>query len=67
MAIADIVGVPMEDRGKLFTWTNQVLGSNDPEFQTERGPEAYEVSTGMVSLFLYSRELANKAAGRAGR
>jgi cholest-4-en-3-one 26-monooxygenase len=60
MAIADIVGVPMEDRGKLFNWTNQVLGSNDPEFQTERGPEAYEVSTGMVSLFLYSRELANK-------
>ncbi|HUP75444.1 MAG TPA: cytochrome P450 [Acidimicrobiales bacterium] len=60
MAIADIVGVPMEDRGKLFTWTNQVLGSNDPEFQTERGPEAYEVSTGMMSLFGYSRELANK-------
>ena len=30
MAIADIVGVPMEDRGKLFMWTNQVLGSNDP-------------------------------------
>ncbi|MEO8694520.1 MAG: cytochrome P450 [Acidimicrobiales bacterium] len=60
MAIADIVGVPMDDRGKLFTWTNQVLGSNDPEFQTERGPEAYEVSTGMVSLFHYSRELANK-------
>ena len=60
MAIADIVGVPMEDRGKLFTWTNQVLGSNDPEFQTERGPEAYEVSSGMISLFHYSRELANK-------
>jgi cholest-4-en-3-one 26-monooxygenase len=60
MAIADIVGVPMDDRGKLFTWTNQVLGSNDPEFEVEGGRESYDVSPGMVSLFHYSRELANK-------
>ena len=36
MAIADIVGVPMDDRRKMFDWTNQVLGSNDPEYATER-------------------------------
>jgi cholest-4-en-3-one 26-monooxygenase len=63
MAIADIVGVPMEDRGKLFEWTNQVLGSNDPEFEVEGGRESYDVSPGMVSLFLYSRELAEKRRG----
>lgn len=60
MAIADIVGVPMEDRGKLFTWTNEVLGSDDPEFQPEGGREAYDVTPGMISLFLYSRELAEQ-------
>lgn len=60
MAIADIVGVPLEDRDKLFTWTNQILGSDDPEFQAPGGRNAYDVPPGMVSLFLYSRELADK-------
>lgn len=60
MAIADIVGVPMEDRGKLFAWTNEVLGTDDPEFEPEGGRDAYDVTPGMVSLFLYSRELAEQ-------
>ena len=31
-AIADLIGVPQEDRKKIFQWSNQMIGSDDPEF-----------------------------------
>ncbi|HEV2373151.1 MAG TPA: cytochrome P450 [Streptosporangiaceae bacterium] len=31
-AIAELLGVPQEDRGKIFTWSNQMIGYDDPEF-----------------------------------
>ncbi|HLS75529.1 MAG TPA: cytochrome P450 [Nocardia sp.] len=31
-AIAELLGVPQEDRGKLFDWSNQMMGYDDPEF-----------------------------------
>jgi cholest-4-en-3-one 26-monooxygenase len=32
-AIADLIGVPQEDRQKIFQWSNQMIGSDDPEFE----------------------------------
>lgn len=58
MAIADIVGVPMDDREKLFHWTNQVLGSSDPEYAPEGGRDAHDALPAMLALIAYSRELA---------
>ena len=34
-AIADLLGVPQQDRGKIFAWSNQMIGSEDPEYATE--------------------------------
>ncbi|WP_405133858.1 cytochrome P450 [Nocardia sp. NBC_01388] len=31
-AIAELLGVPQDDRHKLFTWSNQLLSYDDPEF-----------------------------------
>ncbi|MEV0355342.1 cytochrome P450 [Nocardia sp. NPDC050697] len=31
-AIAELLGVPQSDRGKLFDWSNQMMGYDDPEF-----------------------------------
>ncbi|MGC7368004.1 steroid C27-monooxygenase, partial [Mycobacteroides abscessus subsp. abscessus] len=31
-AIAGLMGVPQEDRRKLFDWSNQMVGNQDPEF-----------------------------------
>ncbi|MBF6327897.1 cytochrome P450 [Nocardia transvalensis] len=31
-AIAELLGVPQSDRGKLFEWSNQMMGYNDPEY-----------------------------------
>lgn len=32
LAIADLLGVPEEDRQKLFHWTNSIMNTDDPEF-----------------------------------
>jgi len=32
-AIADLMGVPQEDRKQLFEWSNRMVGFDDPEFQ----------------------------------
>lgn len=37
-AIAELLGVPQEDRRKLFDWSNQMIGYDDPEYSVE--PEA---------------------------
>ena len=36
-AIAELLGVPMEDRHKLFDWSNRMIGSDRPRVRGERG------------------------------
>ncbi|MFI7589781.1 cytochrome P450 [Spongisporangium articulatum] len=38
-AIAELIGVPQEDRHKIFTWSNQMIGYDDAEFTAEVSPE----------------------------
>ncbi len=33
-AIADLIGIPQEDRKKIFEWSNIMVGYDDPEFGT---------------------------------
>ncbi len=35
LAIADLIGVPEADREKLFRWTNAIMNTDDPDFQTD--------------------------------
>jgi cholest-4-en-3-one 26-monooxygenase len=52
--IAEIMGVPQEDRHLVFDWSNRMIGSEDPEYQTtEEG--AMEAST---ELYAYAHQLA---------
>ena len=32
-AIADLIGVPQDDRKKIFEWSNMMVGYDDPEFE----------------------------------
>ncbi|MFE9322143.1 cytochrome P450 [Nocardia sp. NPDC052278] len=34
-AIAELLGVPQQDRKKLFHWSNQMIGADDPEYATD--------------------------------
>jgi cholest-4-en-3-one 26-monooxygenase len=51
--IAELMGVPQEDRHKVFDWSNRMVGSNDPEFL-----EAPELATAAaMELFSYADAL----------
>src|SRR5207302_6054338 len=30
--IAEVMGVPLEDRHKVFDWSNRMIGAEDPEY-----------------------------------
>jgi cholest-4-en-3-one 26-monooxygenase len=49
--ICELLGAPVEDREKIFFWSNQMIGTNDPEFQVE-GRDAAE------QMYVYANELA---------
>jgi cholest-4-en-3-one 26-monooxygenase len=51
-AIADIMGVPQEDRRLLFEWSNKMIGVDDPEYQTE------DNGTAAMELYAYVNALA---------
>jgi cholest-4-en-3-one 26-monooxygenase len=56
-AIAELMGVPQDDRRKLFDWSNRMIGADDPEFQKDtKGMEA--AGDAATELFLYSHSLA---------
>ncbi|MCW2518618.1 MAG: cytochrome, partial [Mycobacterium sp.] len=35
LAIADLIGVPESDREKLFHWTNSIMNTDDPDFDSD--------------------------------
>jgi len=42
-AIAELIGVPQEDRHKLFTWSNDMVGYDDPEYAGDGETAAAEI------------------------
>ncbi len=42
-AIADLLGVPQEDRRKLFDWSNQMMAGEDPEYGGQPDVAAAEI------------------------
>ncbi len=54
--IADLLGIPQEDRGKVFDWSNRLIGFDDPEFQTSM--EDGKLAAG--ELWMYANSLATQ-------
>ena len=42
-AIAELLGVPQEDRGKVFGWSNDMVGYDDPEYTADPAAAAAEI------------------------
>ena len=59
-AIAGLLGVPPEERGKLFDWSNQMIGSDDPEFAH------YNSLTSAGEMMWYAMQLAARKAEEPG-
>jgi cholest-4-en-3-one 26-monooxygenase len=56
LVIAELLGVPMEDRHKVFDWSNSLVGFDDPEYKTS-------METGKIAsaqMWAYANELANQ-------
>ena len=56
LVIAEILGVPAEDRRMVFDWSNRMIGSEDPEYQIS--PEAS--SEAAMGVYAYADELSAK-------
>ncbi len=52
-AIAELIGVPQSDRGKIFDWSNQMMGYDDPQY-------AAESTTASAELLGYAYNLAEE-------
>ena len=59
-AIAGLLGVPVEDRKKLFDWSNEMVGDSDPEFAR------YDSRNSAAELIMYAMGLAVRKAKEPG-
>jgi cholest-4-en-3-one 26-monooxygenase len=53
-AIAELVGVPLEERRQIFEWSNALVGADDPEYGAREG--TLEASAQMYAYALSLRE-----------
>ncbi|MEL6178272.1 MAG: cytochrome P450, partial [Myxococcota bacterium] len=62
IVIADLMGIPQEDRTKLFDWSNRLIGFDDPEFQTN----IEDARMAAFELWMYANSLAEERKGTEG-
>ncbi len=53
VVIAELLGVPNEDRHRMFDWSNQMVGNEDPEYQ--HTADVAQVAS--MELYAYASEL----------
>jgi len=54
--IAEMMGVPREDRHKVFEWSNRLIGSEDPEYAVSNE----DAMGAAMEMFTYANDLAAK-------
>jgi cholest-4-en-3-one 26-monooxygenase len=54
--IAELMGVPQEDRHKVFEWSNRMIGSEDPEYRVSDE----HVQNAQIEMFMYAQQLADQ-------
>lgn len=73
VVIADLIGVPQEDRHLVFEWSNRMIGRLDPEyggFDEDADPATVDAisrersSQASAELFAYAQEMARERTAR---
>jgi cholest-4-en-3-one 26-monooxygenase len=60
--ITELIGIPVEDREKIFDWSNRLIGFDDPEFQN-----SYEDGkVAAAEMWGYASQLGAARKGHAG-
>jgi cytochrome P450 len=58
--ICAMMGIPRQDWGLMFAFTNRVLGSDDPEYQTVAGDGRETANQGLRDMFSYFMRLVTE-------
>ncbi|NUW35029.1 cytochrome P450 [Nonomuraea sp. SMC257] len=53
--ICELLGAPVSDRDKLFSWSNRMIGAQDPDYADTPGGEG---GAAAMELYAYANELA---------
>jgi cholest-4-en-3-one 26-monooxygenase len=53
VVIAELLGVPNEDRHRMFNWSNRMVGNEDPEYQAAED----DALAASMELYAYAAEL----------
>jgi cholest-4-en-3-one 26-monooxygenase len=62
IVIAELMGIPDEDRSKVFHWTNMFLGQDDPEFNST----VEDITQAVIAFYDYAQQLAGRARQHPG-
>jgi cholest-4-en-3-one 26-monooxygenase len=54
--IAELLGIPMEDRHQVFEWSNKLIGFDDPEF----GTSLDDSKAAAMQVWMYANNLAEQ-------
>jgi cholest-4-en-3-one 26-monooxygenase len=57
--ICELLGAPVEDREKIFNWSNRMIGFDDPEFQLTPA----DGMAAATAIYAYAHDLAEERAG----
>ncbi|GII02672.1 cytochrome P450 [Planobispora takensis] len=52
--ICELLGAPVEDREKIFSWSNRMIGAEDPDYATDPA----EGQAAAMEVYAYANELA---------
>ncbi len=55
-AIAELVGIPFEDRAKIFEWTNRLIGADDPDYANS----AEHAAEASIELYAFGQKLLSE-------
>jgi hypothetical protein len=61
IVIAELIGVPQEDRHKVFEWSNRMVGAEDPEYGADSDPQVTA-----AELYAYAQSLADERLADPG-
>ena len=59
-AIAGLLGIPQEDRDKIFRWSNEMTGNDDPEYAD------VDAKMSSAELIMYAMKMAEEKAKNPG-
>ncbi len=66
VVLAELLGVPAEDRSKMFDWSNRMIGREDAEYQGGQTVAEENAALAAAELFGYAAQLYEHKRGNPG-